>query len=83
MYVSYGNLQLTASGISKSKIMTDRTLVNFNRWLRISVGLFFGGVAIYYKEWIPAIFGAMFILQGILNRGCHGECYVAPVKKQK
>ena len=56
--------------------MTDRTVAIFNRWFRILLGLFFIGVAIYYQEWMPGIFGLVFIIQGILNRGCHGECFV-------
>jgi hypothetical protein len=56
--------------------MTNKTVAVFNRWLRISVGLFFMGVAIYYEEWMPALFGSIFIIQGILNRGCYGQCFV-------
>lgn len=55
--------------------MADKTVAIHNRWIRITVGLFFMGVAIYYKEWMPALFGSIFIIQEILNRGCNGECY--------
>ncbi len=61
-------------------MMTDKTVAIFNRWLRISVGILFIGIAIYYKEWIAALFGSIFIAQGILNRGCHGECYRTPTR---
>ncbi len=56
--------------------MTDRTVSIFNRWIRITIGLFFMAVAIYYKEWMPVLFGGIFIIQGVMNRGCHGECFV-------
>jgi len=56
--------------------MTDKTVAIFNRWFRITVGLVFVAVAIYYKEWMPALFGAIFIVQGVMNRGCHGACFV-------
>ncbi len=60
--------------------MTNKTVAVFNRWFRISVGLFFMGVAVYYKEWMPALFGSIFIIQGILNRGCYGQCFVPEQK---
>lgn len=63
--------------------MTDKTVAIFNRWVRITVGLFFIAVAIYYKEWMPALFGAIFIVQGIMNRGGHGECFVPHERRQK
>lgn len=57
------------------KINSDKLVANFNKWLRITLGTVIIGAAIYYKEWIPAIPGVVFLVQGILNRGCHGECY--------
>lgn len=36
--------------------MPNKTVAVFNRWLKISVGLFFMEVAIYYKDWMPALF---------------------------
>ena len=57
------------------RIDSDKLVSYFNRWLRISLGAVIIGAAIYYREWIPAIPGVVFMVQGILNRGCHGECY--------
>ncbi len=62
--------------------MTDKTVAIFNRWFRITIGLFFIAVSLYYQEWMPALFGAVFIIQGILNRGCHGECFVPSNTRQ-
>lgn len=60
--------------------MTDKTVAIFNRWFRVSIGLFFIFVAVYYKEWMPALFGIIFLIQGIMNRGCNGECFVPQAK---
>ncbi len=62
--------------------MTDKTVAIFNRWIRITMGLFFIGVAVYYKEWMPVLFGAIFIVQGIMNRGCHGECFTPTARSR-
>jgi hypothetical protein len=59
------------------KIESDNFVYYFNKWLRISLGAAVIGAAIYYKEWIPAIPGVIFIVQGIFNLGCHGSCYIA------
>ncbi len=63
--------------------MTDKTVTIFNRWIRITLGLFFIGVAVYYKEWMPVLFAAIFIIQGILNRGCHGICFTPTARRRK
>jgi len=63
--------------------MTDKTVTIFNRWIRITLGLFFIGVAVYYKEWMPVLFGAIFIVQGIMNRGCDGECFTPIARSRK
>ncbi|MFA6947153.1 MAG: hypothetical protein WC220_14770 [Pedobacter sp.] len=55
--------------------MTNLTVANFNRWFRIAIGLAFLGLSIYYKEWITALPGMVFIIQGITNRSCHGNCF--------
>jgi len=62
--------------------MTDKTVAIFNRWFRVFIGLFFIGVAVHYKEWMPALFGIIFLIQGIMNRGCYGECFVPRAKSR-
>ena len=43
--------------------------------VRLLVGLLFLGVGIYYKDWIPGIFGGFWILAAFLRRGCgYGNC---------
>ncbi len=54
--------------------MTNITMAIFNRWFRICIGLFMLGLALYYKDWIIALPALFFIIQGITNTGCNGNC---------
>lgn len=68
--------------INNITIDDDAVVYYFNRYLRIGVGVMFIIIGIYEWSYIPAIFGVPFIIAGIRNRGCHGECYFPPPQKR-
>jgi hypothetical protein len=60
---------------------TDKTMIIFNRWFKILVGIFLMGMAIYSKQWILIILGFIFAYHGISNTGCNGNCSIPQRRK--
>ncbi|MBI1223377.1 MAG: hypothetical protein GC180_12290 [Bacteroidetes bacterium] len=50
----------------------DRSAWNFTRVLRVSLGTAVLIAAIAQKDIMPALFGILFLYQGIYNTGCPG-----------
>lgn len=51
---------------------------NFPRVLRVALGLAVLVAAIAQRDWMPMMFGALFLYQGIYNTGCAGGSCSTP-----
>ncbi|HCS19663.1 MAG TPA: hypothetical protein DIW47_03720 [Bacteroidetes bacterium] len=52
--------------------LLNRRAWNFTRVLRVSLGLAVLIAAIMQRDWMPGLFGLLFLYQGVYNVGCCG-----------
>lgn len=50
--------------------------INFRQVIYVAAGIYFLTIAIMNKDWMPGLFSALFLYQGIFNTCLFGSCRV-------